>query len=105
DSPNIKGAEFPTIKAIDGTKEEGDEEYDQSAEAQDMMKGVDNDGHFTHISIPFSSSSPMKGAYICLRGDSSPILDLSFTLTSSKGEKTSKKYEFPLFYECDGSRW
>ncbi|GKT31177.1 hypothetical protein ADUPG1_005783, partial [Aduncisulcus paluster] len=71
DSPNIKGAEFPTIKAIDGTKEEGDEEYDQSAEAQDMMKGVDNDGHFTHISIPFSSSSPMKGAYICLRGDSS----------------------------------
>ncbi|GKT18515.1 hypothetical protein ADUPG1_004261, partial [Aduncisulcus paluster] len=70
-----------------------------------MMKGVDNDGHFTHISIPFSSSSPMKGAYICLRGDSSPLLDLSFTLTSSKGEKTSKKYEFPLFYECDGSRW
>ncbi|GKT21938.1 hypothetical protein ADUPG1_012020 [Aduncisulcus paluster] len=98
DAPNIKSATFPTIKAIDGTEEEGDKKYDQSFEAQIMMKGECNDGHFTHISIPFSSSSPMKGAYICLDGDSSPPSHLIFTFTSSKGDKTSKKYEFPGFY-------
>ncbi|GKT37207.1 hypothetical protein ADUPG1_010042, partial [Aduncisulcus paluster] len=97
DAPNIKSAEFPTIKAIDGTKEEGDEEYDQSSNAQEMMKGEWNGGQYTHISFPFSSSSPMKGAYICLDSDSSPPSHLIFTLTSSKGEKTSKKFEFPGF--------
>ncbi|GKT35680.1 Serine/threonine-protein kinase/endoribonuclease IRE1/2-like protein [Aduncisulcus paluster] len=91
DAPNIKSAEFPTIKAIDETKEEGDEKYDQSSEAQDMMTGEWNDGQFTHISIPFSSSSPMKGAYICLSSyfsSDSPPSHLIFTLTSSKGAKT-----------------
>ncbi|GKT36005.1 hypothetical protein ADUPG1_009049 [Aduncisulcus paluster] len=97
DAPNIKGAAFPTIKAIDGTKGKGDENYDQGSEAQDMMKGEGNYGLFTHISIPFCSSSPMKGAYICLYGDSSSPSHLIFTLTSSKGDKTSKKYEFPEF--------
>ncbi|GKT17820.1 hypothetical protein ADUPG1_011184 [Aduncisulcus paluster] len=103
DAPNIKNAEFPTeyytTTAIDGTKEESDEYvYDQSFNAQKMMKGEWNDGHFTRISIPFSSSSPMKGAYICLSSYSPPS-HLIFTLTSSRGEKTSKKYEFPEFEE------
>ncbi|GKT14332.1 hypothetical protein ADUPG1_010466, partial [Aduncisulcus paluster] len=112
DAPNIKSAELPTIEAMDETKEEGDKKYDQSFEAQKMMKGESNDGYFTHISIPFSSSSPMKGAYICLRylwapldgGSrySSPPSHLIFTLTSPKGEKTSKKCEFLEFY---GSHW
>ncbi|GKT13730.1 hypothetical protein ADUPG1_010320, partial [Aduncisulcus paluster] len=102
DAPNIKSAELPTIEAIDGTKEEGDKNYDQSSWAQDMMKGEGNSGHFTHISIPFSSSSPMKGAYICLASYSSPPSHLIFTLTSSKGDKTSKKYEFPEF---EGEYW
>ncbi|GKT15010.1 hypothetical protein ADUPG1_010601, partial [Aduncisulcus paluster] len=97
DAPNIKSAAVPTIEAIDGTKEEGKYGYDQSSEAQDMMKGEGNYGQFTHISITFSSSSPMKGAYICLDGDSSPPSHLNFTLTSSKGDKTSKKYDFPEF--------
>ncbi|GKT15440.1 hypothetical protein ADUPG1_010709 [Aduncisulcus paluster] len=101
-APNIKSAEFPTIKAMDGTKDEGDEEYDQSSKAQKMMKGEYHEGNFTYISIPFSSSSPMKGAYICLWGDSwmSPPSHLIFTLTSSKGDKTSKKYEFPEFEDA-----
>ncbi|GKT36725.1 hypothetical protein ADUPG1_009634 [Aduncisulcus paluster] len=98
DVPNIKSAEFPTIKAIDGTEEEGDEKYDQSSNAQSMMKGEYHQGIFTHISIPFSSSSPMKGAYICLDSDSPS--HLTFTLTSSKGDETSKKYEFPEFKGC-----
>ncbi|GKT31614.1 hypothetical protein ADUPG1_006007, partial [Aduncisulcus paluster] len=97
DAPNIKSAAFPTIKAIDGTKGRGGCEYDQSSEAQDMMKGEANIGHFTHISIPFSSSSPMKGTYICLYGDSLSPSHIIFTLTSSKGDKTLKKYEFPGF--------
>ncbi|GKT36326.1 hypothetical protein ADUPG1_009312 [Aduncisulcus paluster] len=69
-----------------------------------MMKGEGNYGLFTHISIPFSSSSPMKGAYICLSPyfSSPPPSHLIFTLTSSKGEKTSKKYEFPEF---KGRHW
>ncbi|GKT24458.1 hypothetical protein ADUPG1_012741 [Aduncisulcus paluster] len=97
DAPNIKSAEFPTINAIDGTKEEGAEKYDQSYSAQWLMKGW-NDGCFTHISIPFSSSSPMKGAYICLSNNyPSPPSHLIFTLTSSKGDKTAMKYEFPEF--------
>ncbi|GKT35107.1 hypothetical protein ADUPG1_008333 [Aduncisulcus paluster] len=97
DASNIKSADFPTIKAIDGTKEEGDREYDQSSWAQRMMKGEGNTGHFTHISIPFSSSSPMKGAYICLDDEFLLPTHLIFTLTSSKGEKTSKKYDFLQF--------
>ncbi|GKT33175.1 hypothetical protein ADUPG1_007169, partial [Aduncisulcus paluster] len=102
DAPNIKSAAFPTIKAIDGTKEEGDEYYDQSSYAQKMMKGEYNVGHFTHISIPFSSSSSMKGAYICLNDEFLLPSHLIFTLTSSKGDKTSKKYEFPEF---KGHHW
>ncbi|GKT29669.1 hypothetical protein ADUPG1_014125 [Aduncisulcus paluster] len=102
DSPNVKNPEFPTITGINETKEEDDEEYDQSVKAQDMMKGEINNGHFTHISIPFSSSSQMKGAFICLNGlihqyHISPPSHLIFTLTSSKGEKRSKKYKFPEF--------
>ncbi|GKT13929.1 hypothetical protein ADUPG1_010369, partial [Aduncisulcus paluster] len=102
DFPNVKSAAFPTIKAIDGTKEEGDEYYDQSSYAQKMMKGEYNVGHFTHISIPFSSSSSMKGAYICLNDEFLLPSHLIFTLTSSKGDKTSKKYQFPEFY---GRHW
>ncbi|GKT33587.1 hypothetical protein ADUPG1_007442 [Aduncisulcus paluster] len=99
DSPNITSPQFLSIKAIYGTKGNEDRNYDQSFEAQAMMKGEYNKGVFTHISIPFSSSSPMKGAYICLHSQSwtSPPSHLIFTLTSSKGEKTSKKYEFPEF--------
>ncbi|GKT34324.1 hypothetical protein ADUPG1_007694 [Aduncisulcus paluster] len=107
DSPNIKSAEIPSITAIiKGTWEEDDEEYDQndkgydqSDEAQYMMKEGYCEEPFTHISIPFSSSSssPMKGGYICLYGYISHPSHLIFTLTSSKGEKTSKKYEFPQF--------
>ncbi|GKT27848.1 hypothetical protein ADUPG1_000228 [Aduncisulcus paluster] len=104
DAPSIKSAEFPTIKAINGTKEAGECGYDQSSSARDMMRGEVNYGQFTYISIPFSSSSPMKGAYICLDGRSysSPPSHLIFTLTSSKGDKTSKKYEFPGF---EGFHW
>ncbi|GKT27708.1 hypothetical protein ADUPG1_000140, partial [Aduncisulcus paluster] len=96
DAPNVKGAELPIIKAINGTKEEDDKKYDQSFEAKKMVKGEYNNECFTHISIPFSSFSPMKGAYICLCGFSIfPPSHLIFTLTSTKGDKTSKKYEFP----------
>ncbi|GKT21768.1 hypothetical protein ADUPG1_011978 [Aduncisulcus paluster] len=128
DAPNIKSSEISSITAIDATKEEDDEEsyqseeddeefdqseeyeteeeddgeFDQSVEAQDMMKGEFNVGFFTHISIPFSSCSPMKGAYICLNGYRNLPEYLIFTLTPSKGDKISKKYEFPEF---DGKHW
>ncbi|GKT27362.1 hypothetical protein ADUPG1_013793 [Aduncisulcus paluster] len=106
DAPNIKSAELPidlTIKAIDRTKKKVSYLYDQSSNAQKMMKGEYNGGWFTHISIPFSSSSPMKGAFICLNSSliGTPS-HLIFTLTSLKGEETAKKYEFPDF---SGEDW
>ncbi|GKT36858.1 hypothetical protein ADUPG1_009751 [Aduncisulcus paluster] len=101
DAPNIKSSEIHSITGINET-EEDDVYYDQSVKAQRMMKGEGNGGYFTHISIPFSSSSPMKGAYICLNGYWEPPEYLIFTLTSSKGDKISKKYEFPEF---EGWHW
>ncbi|GKT24542.1 hypothetical protein ADUPG1_012767 [Aduncisulcus paluster] len=91
----------PTIKARNETKEDGDEEYDQSCFAQEKVKEESDCGFFTHIFIPFSSSSPIKGAYISIRNipGSLPPLYLVFTVSSSKGEKVSKKYEFPEFEE------
>ncbi|GKT36847.1 hypothetical protein ADUPG1_009742 [Aduncisulcus paluster] len=99
DSPNIKIPKYESLKAKDQTKKilfVKKKEYYQSSNAQEMMKGEGNYGQFTHISIAFCSSSPMKGAYICLFVStySSPPSHLIFTLTSSKGDKTSKKYEF-----------
>ncbi|GKT22841.1 hypothetical protein ADUPG1_012245 [Aduncisulcus paluster] len=108
DSPNVMSVAFSTMKAIDETKvidetkKKRAKMYYQSFNAQKMMKGELNGGWFTHISIPFASSSPMKGAYICLNGYWNHPEYLIFTLTSSKGEKTSKKYEFTEF---DGKHW
>ncbi|GKT14606.1 hypothetical protein ADUPG1_010520 [Aduncisulcus paluster] len=105
DAPNIMNPKYKSLKAKDQTRNilfVKSAKYDQSFEAQQMMKGELNDGRFTDISIPFSSSSPMKGAYICLKGYSSPPSHLIFTLTSSKGEKTSKKYDFSEF---EGGHW
>ncbi|GKT23538.1 hypothetical protein ADUPG1_012458 [Aduncisulcus paluster] len=102
DASNIKSSEIPTITAIDGTQKDDGQYYDQSVNAQKMMKGEFNNGKFTHISIPFSLCSPMKGVYICLFGGWDLPEYLIFTLTSSKGEKTSKKYEFTESY---GYRW
>ncbi|GKT28615.1 hypothetical protein ADUPG1_004994, partial [Aduncisulcus paluster] len=67
-------------------------EYDQSEEAQKMLKGEDSVS-LSHLSIPFPSPSPMKGAYICVEKDSSSP-SLRFTFTDCDGKKTSKKYEF-----------
>ncbi|GKT27053.1 hypothetical protein ADUPG1_013591 [Aduncisulcus paluster] len=109
DAPHIISPEFNTIKAIDRTKEEGDKKFDQSSNAQRMMTGNGNYQNFTHISIPFSSSSSMKGAYIRLTEEeihSYPIKHtpshLIFTFTSSRCEKISKKYEFTKF---DSDYW
>ncbi|GKT32616.1 hypothetical protein ADUPG1_006725 [Aduncisulcus paluster] len=101
DFPNIKSLDYPSIKARNETKEEGAEGYDQSSDVQAMLIGDLCYQDLTHICIPFSSSSPIKGAYICLYGQSwSPAPShLIFTFTSSRGDKTSKKYEFPEFEE------
>ncbi|GKT34875.1 hypothetical protein ADUPG1_008147 [Aduncisulcus paluster] len=82
-----------------GTKKEDGKGYDQSSNAQAMMKRDFNRGQFTHISIPFSTASPIKGIYICLFGHSSdsPPSFLIFTFTSSEGEKISKRCNFDSF--------
>ncbi|GKT36759.1 hypothetical protein ADUPG1_009665 [Aduncisulcus paluster] len=98
DSPNIRSPEFLSVKARNETKKEGQVGYDRSFDAQNMMKGEWNNGHFTYISIPFSFASPMKGAYIYLTS----VCHLTFTFTSIKGDKTSKKYDFAEFI---GKHW
>ncbi|GKT27835.1 hypothetical protein ADUPG1_000219, partial [Aduncisulcus paluster] len=76
--------------------------YDQSLRAQKMLKGEDSIS-LSHLSIPFPSPSPMKGAYICVIKDSSSYFcadqhdsspSLLFTFTDCDGKKTFKKYEF-----------
>ncbi|GKT36402.1 hypothetical protein ADUPG1_009374 [Aduncisulcus paluster] len=109
DSPNVKSPDITVIEAKNRTKGKGDEDYDQSINAQKMMKGEEiywggNGGVFTDISLPFSTSTPIKGAYICIgeESSSSPPSHLIFSLTSSKGEKMFKKYEFP---ELENDSW
>ncbi|GKT33152.1 hypothetical protein ADUPG1_007151 [Aduncisulcus paluster] len=97
DSPNIQSTYFSKIQAIDGTCAEDSRYHYQSYNAQKMMKGKKHHGSFTHISIPFSLSSPIKGAYTFLGGIIPPSY-LIFTFTSSKGERTPKRYDFPRTY-------
>ncbi|GKT28344.1 hypothetical protein ADUPG1_004906 [Aduncisulcus paluster] len=117
DSPNVKSPDITVIEAKNRTKEEGDNGYDQCSAAQKMMKGERNweefgevaywerfIPQFTNISLPFSTSTPIKGAYICIGGGKyfCPPSHLIFSLTSSKGEKMFKKYEFP---ELENDSW
>ncbi|GKT32385.1 hypothetical protein ADUPG1_006557 [Aduncisulcus paluster] len=92
DSPNIKSPKW-TIRARNASEEEGSYWYDQSDSAQKMMKGEWHSAKFTDISIPFPSSSPIKGAYICINSYDPPS-HLIFTFTTSKKDKISKKHEF-----------
>ncbi|GKT33010.1 hypothetical protein ADUPG1_007039 [Aduncisulcus paluster] len=94
DAPNIMRVDFQTIHARDVTK---GKVHDKSMNAQNMMKGEVNFGSFTYISIPFSSSSTVKGAYICLYSLYSPPSHILLTFKSSKGGKISKKYKFSEF--------
>ncbi|GKT24321.1 hypothetical protein ADUPG1_012697 [Aduncisulcus paluster] len=94
DDPDIINPSFELVKAKDDSRSKESDEYDMSSEAQRMLKGERKDYVFlTHLSIPFPSPSPIKGAYICFKQEGgSPYLLFTFTL--SDGEKTSKKYEF-----------
>ncbi|GKT29915.1 hypothetical protein ADUPG1_014271 [Aduncisulcus paluster] len=96
DSPNIESPKFPNIRAKNTTKTVGSYGFDQSNRAQEMMKGeYISTELYTNISIPFPTSSPIKGAYICVNSDD--LSHLIFTFTSSKGEQISKKYEFSKY--------
>ncbi|GKT34337.1 Dynein regulatory complex protein like protein [Aduncisulcus paluster] len=99
DSTNITNPMCSTIEAVNTTKEVGDKDYDQTYDAQCMIKGGNSYEEYTYISLPFSSSY-IKGAYICIGGESTS--HLIFSLSSSTGENMSKKFEFPELETC---RW
>ncbi|GKT30820.1 hypothetical protein ADUPG1_005653, partial [Aduncisulcus paluster] len=81
------------VKCQNDSKSKESEGYDQSSDAQEMLKGKGDDVRLSHLSIPFSSPNPMKGAYICVeKYGSSPTL--LFTFTYCDGKKINKKYEF-----------
>ncbi|GKT34546.1 hypothetical protein ADUPG1_007884 [Aduncisulcus paluster] len=90
DSPTVQP---PSIAGIEGRNEnfeKSDERYDLSSNAQKMItQPFITSEKYTHISIPFESSVPIKGAYIY---DQDHGQYLTLTLTSSKREKISKKY-------------
>ncbi|GKT19602.1 hypothetical protein ADUPG1_011535, partial [Aduncisulcus paluster] len=92
DDPKLVDLSIPIVKCNSARFTKESELYDQSSNAQRMLKG----GEFVVFSdlyIPFSSPSTMKGAYICVhRNWSSPTLLFSFT--DCDGKKTFKKYEF-----------
>ncbi|GKT24390.1 hypothetical protein ADUPG1_012714 [Aduncisulcus paluster] len=93
DDPTIIIPSFELVKGKNDSMNLESEEYDQSSEAQKMLKG-EGKVSLSHLSIPFTSPSPMKGAYICVdKNYSSP--QLLFTFTVDSDDKTiSKKYEF-----------
>ncbi|GKT15584.1 hypothetical protein ADUPG1_010743, partial [Aduncisulcus paluster] len=92
DDPKLVDPSFSMVKCKDDAFCKGSQYYDRSSDAQKMLKGKDG-VCLSHLSIPFSSPCPMKGAYICVIKDiSSP--SLLFTFTDCDGKKINKKYEF-----------
>ncbi|GKT35500.1 hypothetical protein ADUPG1_008650 [Aduncisulcus paluster] len=94
DDPKLVDPSLSMVKCKNDAFSKESKEYDRSSDAQKMLKGKDVVGvRLSHLSIPFPSPSPMKGAYICVDKDwSSP--SLLFTFTDCDGKKTSKKYKF-----------
>ncbi|GKT31884.1 hypothetical protein ADUPG1_006209 [Aduncisulcus paluster] len=92
DDPKLVDPSFSMVKCKDDSTSKESKEHDKSSQAQRMLKG-ENYVCLSHLSIPFPSLSPMKGAYICVnKNASSP--SLLFTFTDCDGMKTCKKYEF-----------
>ncbi|GKT28978.1 hypothetical protein ADUPG1_000973, partial [Aduncisulcus paluster] len=92
DDPKLVDPLFSMVKCKDDAFCKESVYYDQSSDAQRMLKG-ECDVWLSHLSIPFPSPSHMKGAYICVhKGHSSP--SLLFTFTDCDGKKINKKYEF-----------
>ncbi|GKT29987.1 hypothetical protein ADUPG1_014286 [Aduncisulcus paluster] len=66
--------------------------------AQRVIAGVDCVGTFTHISIPFSAPTHVKGAYICVNRVTGPAV-LTLTLIQSSGSKSHISYDFRVFQD------
>ncbi|GKT17637.1 hypothetical protein ADUPG1_011149 [Aduncisulcus paluster] len=98
DDPTIIAPSLSMVKGKDDSYCQESRWYDVSLDVQQMLKvepdiSMEEFLFTSHLSIPFPSPSPMKGAYICVNEDhSSPCLLFTFTL--SNGTRISKKYEF-----------
>ncbi|GKT19462.1 hypothetical protein ADUPG1_011515, partial [Aduncisulcus paluster] len=91
--------DISNIKGRDGTKKKRDFAYNQTGEAQKLMKHERNVGHFTKLSIPFTISLPMKGVFIRVPYGAHTPARLVFTFFDSKGKKTIMDYEFSTWKE------
>ncbi|GKT28028.1 hypothetical protein ADUPG1_000368, partial [Aduncisulcus paluster] len=93
---------LPNIKAKDDCMSIDHARYDQSLAVQEMLQGnAEHRLSLSHLSIPFSSPTPLKGVYICV-GKEDSSLQLFFTFTDSDGKVTYKKYGFPTIeHVCD----
>ncbi|GKT27823.1 hypothetical protein ADUPG1_000209 [Aduncisulcus paluster] len=93
DDPLVINPSFELVKGKNDSMSKESEKYDMSSRAQEMLMGEDDSVILSHLSIPFLSPNPMKGAYICVnKYFGSP--SLLFTFTLSNGKKIPKKYEF-----------
>ncbi|GKT23455.1 hypothetical protein ADUPG1_012429 [Aduncisulcus paluster] len=92
DDPIFINPSFSMVKGKDCSMSKESRYFDQSFSAQKMLKS-DSYVSLSHLSIPFPSPSPMKGAYICVHKEcSSP--SLLFTFIDCDGKKI-------LWYEHD----
>ncbi|GKT24396.1 hypothetical protein ADUPG1_012717 [Aduncisulcus paluster] len=88
---------FKSVKAKDSSKSRESKEYDESLRAERMLKRESNVWlSLSHLSIPFSVPTSIKGAYICVNKNYSSS-SLLFTFTLSNGKKIPKKYEFSRY--------
>ncbi|GKT16745.1 hypothetical protein ADUPG1_010977 [Aduncisulcus paluster] len=98
DSPDIKKVNFDSIEAKKGT-------CDRIADAKNILLGGSlYTKQFTYISIPFTSSSPIKGALICVGGGSTSPRSpqyLEFTFTSEGYHWCSLPLDLPNVNRCE----
>ncbi|GKT32772.1 hypothetical protein ADUPG1_006845 [Aduncisulcus paluster] len=93
---------FPGVDAKDTAYAKESRYHDQSSRSCYMLVGM-VEVHLSHLSVPFPSPSPLKGAYICVSSfDSAP--SFLFTFTHSDGKVSAKKYDF-VQSEEGGEEW
>ncbi|GKT21685.1 hypothetical protein ADUPG1_011965 [Aduncisulcus paluster] len=92
-APVILFPSFSDIAAINKTIAQGSPGYDQTMAAQEIFVER-GELLFSHLTVPFSSPSQIKGVYLCVSSEVTAIC-LNVTLTMEDGRKTLKKYQLP----------
>ncbi|GKT34511.1 hypothetical protein ADUPG1_007853 [Aduncisulcus paluster] len=90
--PSIIRIDRGKICGRDESEGTGSVYYDRSELAREMVKGV-QDVPFSHLTLPFVSSTHLEGVYVCIDQLAGPP-HLLLTFINTKGVKIFKKYMF-----------